>query len=321
MNNIGSAVKAIRSANTIVVACHVNPDGDAIGSMLGLALGLRSLGKTVECVSADGVPKKYRSLPGADTIKTKHENRAPFDLAIAVDSSNREILGSSFDAFKNAQDILEIDHHEFRRPFGTISLINPYAAAVGEMIYALLKELGVPVVKGIAQNLLTSIVVETDSFKLPGVTPETFRLCAELVNADVDFYALVDMVFWSKTKELALLSGLCMSRCKFLENNSLVWSIVKQTDFESVGGSDEDVDAVADDMRAIRPVRIAVLFREKKDGTFRVSLRSKSNINVAALAEKYKGGGHFDVAGCSIPNTNEAIKDFLTKAKGLLLRS
>lgn len=306
----------IIKAKTIIIAGHINPDGDSIGSLLSLGLGMEKLGKRVYMVSADGVPKRYRFLPGADRILKNTDKTA--DLAIAVDCSNKEILGRTYNIFRKAKDILEIDHHEFKRPFGNLFIIDYKAAAVGELIYLLLEKLKVNIDKDIAENILTSIIVETNSFRLPNIRSLTFEICKELIKKGVDFYKLVDTVFWSRTKESAVLSGICMARCKFIENGRLAWSIIRRKDFELVKGQDEDVDAVADEIRAIQGVEIVALFREKNKKSLRVSLRSKGKINIATVAEYYKGGGHFDVAGCTIPNDPGSIKELLVLSKSLL---
>lgn len=316
MPDFKQAKEKILGADRIAIAGHINPDGDSIGSLLSLGLGIEKLGKRVYMISADGVPKKYRFLPGASRILS--EIKEPVDLAVAVDCSNKELLGEAYGVFRSASDILEIDHHEFRRPFGNTFLIDKKAAAVGELVYLLLKELNIPLEMKIAQSILTSIIIETDSFRLPSVRALTFEICRNLMEAGAGFYKLIDRFFWSETRESVILSGICLSRCKFLKNERLVWSIIRKKDFLSVKGSDEDVDAVADQMRSIEGVEIAVLFREKSKESLRVSLRSKGKINIGSIAEYYKGGGHFDVAGCLIANNPAAVKELLSGAKGLL---
>ena len=304
MKNIANAAKKISSAKSIVIASHINPDGDSIGSLLSLGLGLESLEKRVYMICQDRIPSKYVRLPGASRILRKTDKRA--DLAIAVDCSNREILGSAFKGFEKARDILEIDHHEVRRPFGNLKLIDLKAAAVGELIYLLLGALGVDITENIAQNILTSIIVETNSFRLPNVRPFTFRLCAKLMRKVPEFNKLVEMIYWSRSKESVILTGICLSRCAFLKRGRLVWSIIRKKDYDRIKGKDEDVDPVADEMRMIKTAEIIALFREKSKKELRVSLRSKG-INVAAAAERCGGGGHFDVAGCSIKNYSAII--------------
>ncbi|MDD5495855.1 MAG: bifunctional oligoribonuclease/PAP phosphatase NrnA [Candidatus Omnitrophica bacterium] len=316
MKSFEQAKKKIMGARTILISGHLNPDGDSIGSILSLGLGLERMGKRVYTVSYDGVPKRYRILPGARRI-AKRTDKIP-DLAIALDCGTSKLLGPTFELFKKAGSILEIDHHQFRTPFGDASLIDNKAAAVGELVYLLLKDLGVEITKDIAQNILTSIIVETSSFRLPNIRHLTFEICAQLMKKDVNFYKLVDTVFWSKSKEASTLMGLCLSRCKFSDNGKLAWSIVRRGDFKAVGGKDEDVDPVVDEIRAVKDVRIALLFRERKNNLLRVSLRSKGKINIASIAEKYGGGGHFDSAGCYIPHKERYIKSVLRSARALL---
>lgn len=316
MNNLSKAVNAILAARSIVISCHINPDGDAIGSLLSLGLGLKAFGKKVYMISEDGVPKKYMSLPGAAEIKRTIDKKC--DLAVSVDCSAKDVLGANFKkVFEPAEKILEIDHHEFRRPFGDIALIDNNAAAVGEIIFTVLNKLNVKITAEIAENILTSLIVETDSFRLPKVRAFTFKVCEYLVSLGVNYHKLADIIFWSKSKETVILSGLALSRCKFLKGGKIAWSIIKRKDYARVKGKEEDVDAVADDMRSIHDVKITILLRENGN-SLRVSLRSKGKINVAKLAEYYGGGGHFDVAGCRIPNSKKALNDLFNRAKKML---
>ncbi len=315
MKGIKEASKRIADAGSIVIAGHVNPDGDSIGSLLSLGIGIESLGKKVYMISQDGVPVRYASLPGAGRIKRHTDKRC--DLGISVDCSSKEILGRSYKALKKAGSILEIDHHESRRPFGSIRLVESRAASVGEMIYVLLNRLNVRINPDIAQNILTSIVVETNSFRLPNVRPETFDICSKLMDIGIDFHKLVETVYWSRTKEAIIISGICLSRTKFLRDGKIAWSVVRAKDFRRTKSRDEDLDPLADEIRTIGNVEIAAFFREKSKSKLRVSLRSKK-VDVANVAEAYGGGGHFDVAGCTIPNTSKAIKGLLNNLERII---
>lgn len=316
MQGLDKSKDAILRAKSVVIASHINPDGDSIGSLLSLGLGLKKIGKKVYMICQDPIPKRYRFLPGANHIKTGIDKIC--DLAIAVDCSNKEVLGSSFDIIKKCRHILSIDHHEFRRPFSDTSFIDKKAASVGELIYLLLNKLNIKITTDIATNILSSVIVETNSFKLPTVNSSTFEVCSELLKKDINYYDLVDKVYRSINRESAVLSGICLSRCRFLKGGSVAWSIIKEKDFKRTKGRDEDVDPVADQIRSIKGVKVVVLFREKGKDYLRVSLRSKGKINVASIAELYKGGGHFDIAGCYIPNNPKSIKKFLRLAKDLV---
>jgi len=315
MRNLSKAVGVISKARSVVIASHMNPDGDSIGSMLALGLALERSGKRVCMLCQDNIPDNYRELPGARRVRKK--SRGIPDLAIAVDCSSKEILGTAYNSFLLARKILEIDHHEYRRPFGDVELVERSAAAVGELVYVLLRKLKIKIDTDIAQNLLTSVVVETASFRLPNINPFTFKLCSELMKTGVDYYTLTDMIYWTKTFAALRLLCICLSRCKFLNKRKIVWSVIKRKDFKKVNGKSEDLDAAADEMRSIRGVEVAVLFRETDKNTLRVSLRSKNKLNVAKVAEKYNGAGHFDVAGCIIPRSRNVMQRLLDDAVDL----
>jgi len=318
--NLNTAKQKIFKAKSILISGHMNPDGDSVGSMLALGLGLEQLGKNVFMISADGIPRPYMFLPGASYVKTKIEKQN-IDLAISVDCGSVELLGNSKKYFKKAKYIIEIDHHEFRTPFGNLAIIEKEAAAVGEIIFKFLYKLNIKITPQIAQNILTSIIVETNSFRLNNVRPYTFEICAKLMKAGINYYKLAEMVYWSKAKEAALLTGLALSKCQFIKRGKIVYSIIRKKDFGSIKAKKEDVDAVAGDMLSIKGVRIAVFFREAANNVLRVSLRSKGPINIASIANYYGGGGHFDVAGCHIPNKNSKINELLKLTQELLLAS
>ncbi len=318
MKNLKKIKDKIKKSESIALTCHINPDGDCIGSMLALGLALSSAGKDVHMVSQDEIPSNYAKLPGARRIKRRMAE-AP-DLAITVDCNSKEMVGKTYKTIKNSGCVIEIDHHDHRRPFGDIQLIDVDAGAVGEIIYRLLKYLKITITSDIARNILTSIIVETNSFRLPSVRPLTFAICAEMVRTGVNFKRLSELVYWAKSREAAILSGICMSKLRFEKCGKLAWSVISRKDFSRIGGKDQDVDAVANDILSIQSVKVAVLFREKRKDAVRVSIRSKGRINVASLAYSYGGGGHVDSAGCFIPKGQGAREKFIRRAKTLIKR-
>jgi len=318
MRGLMKAVQTIRAADTVLLGCHMNPDGDAIGSMVALGLGLKQLDKKVSMICADPVPKMYATLPGIDRVVRYVPVKKRFDLAVAVDCSYRHMLGEAQRAFEQAAAVMAFDHHLERDAFGPIDVIDKDAAAMAEVVYPILKKLRVKITRAIAENLLTSIIVETNSFRLSAVRGRTFRISAELTRTGIDYSRLSERVYWAVKKEAALLMGVCLQRSQFMKGGQLVWAYVRKRDFQKFGGRDEDVDAVPDELRAIQGVKVVVFFRETKDGCLRISLRSKKGINVAALARQYGGGGHYDVAGCLLANTPRDRKQFLNKVAQLI---
>lgn len=310
------SAQAILAAKSIAIAAHINPDGDTIGSLLALGLALKKIGKQVYFISQDGVPRKYRFLPGARLIRRSLAKKV--DLAIAVDCASSKQLKDSFKIFKSAKNILEIDHHEVRRSFGNIQLVDVSAAAVGEIIYRLVNMLGIEINSAIGTNMLISIIIETGFFHLPNTRWMTLHICSDLLKKGIDFSSIINSIFWNKSRNEILLSGITLSRTRFEQAGKLAWTYINKEDFRKVRGKDEDVDAVADELRAVSGVQAVVIFREKSKHVIRVSLRSKESINIAQLAESCGGAGHFDVAGCEIPNTVAAKKDLLRKVRLLL---
>ncbi|MFP4014146.1 MAG: DHH family phosphoesterase [Chitinispirillaceae bacterium] len=309
----------IESAHSVVISGHKNPDGDSLGAMLSLGLGLESLGKQVHMLCEDEIPSRYRDLPGMDRVVRTLSGRV--DLAVAVDCGSREMVGAAFGAFRRAGRILEIDHHSSRSSFGDYSMVDEEASCAGELVYFLLEELGVTVTREIAQNILTSIIVETNSFRLPGLRPQTFEICAELLRTGVEFSRVAESVYWVSSRETELLGGICLSRCSFSQSGQLVHSFLTRGDLQKVGAREADGDPVVEKLRAMNGVKLAVLFREKDTPFLRVSFRSREGIDVAALAEKFGGGGHFSAAGCTVPNTRESREQILRAAGAVLKKS
>lgn len=308
--------RSIAVSRSVAVFSHVNPDGDSIGSMLALGLALRKMKKTVYMICQDEIPPNYKSLPGAGRIIRATVKK--IDLAIAVDCSLIDLLGKNVPTFKKAKASLEIDHHEFRKSFGDIQLVDPGAIAAGELVYRLLKDIGVAIDHDIAQNLLASIIVETNLFKASNVDSSVFLMCSELIKTGVNFSRLVDTVYGMKTRQAMLLEAIALLRAQFLKKGKIIWSLLRTDDITRVGGKEYDADAIASEMNSMKGVKIAALFREKNRKLLRVSLRSRDAINVGKIAQRYKGGGHFDIAGCCIPNNARSISRLLRSLETLL---
>ncbi|MCF7878156.1 MAG: DHH family phosphoesterase [Candidatus Omnitrophica bacterium] len=285
--------------------------------MLALGLGLKSLGKKIVMLNADDLPKVYQTLPGAKLIK-KSLKKKNIDLAVAVDCGKGSLLGKNLTDFKNAKKSIAIDHHRIRNKFAQISIVDQKASAAGEIIYFFLRSLNIDFSKNISENIITSLIVETNSFRLPSTNYKTFAICAKLLKTGVNFTKISETVYWSRSKQAMLLWSLCAKRMNFLKNDKIVWSIVRTRDFKQFKACDEDVDPFPNEMLSIKSVQIVIFFREKGNNQLRVSLRSKGKINVALLASKFEGGGHFDIAGFYISNSDQSIKKVIREAKKII---
>jgi phosphoesterase RecJ-like protein len=313
--NVRRAAAALKKAKKVVVICHINPDGDTLGCQLAIGLALLLMKKKVTLLSRDGVPSRFQFLPGSELVVT--ETREKADAAVAVDCGSIQQLGRTKKAFFRAKTTITVDHHNFGTPFGKIRVQEDDAAAVGEIAYELVRALGVKITPAIATNLLTSIVVDTGSFRFSNIRPKTFELCGKLVRTGVDLKNLVEESYWKKSRPMALLSGYCLAKARFSEDGRVAWTETTQKDLKRFGAHLWDADPVADDLRTIEGVEASALFRETEKGRLRVSLRSDDRFNVAEVAKSFGGGGHHNSAGCVIKNLETEKRKLLKELEKL----
>ncbi len=314
--NIRRAAAALRKAKKIVVICHVNPDGDTLGCQLALGLALLLMKKKVVLLSRDGVPSRFQFLPGSELVVSETDEKC--DVAVAVDCGSSQQLGSTKKVFLRAKTTITVDHHNFGTPFGKIRVQEDDAAAVGEIVYEVIRALGVKMTPAIATNLLTSIVVDTGSFRFSNIRSKTFELCGKLVSTGVDLKYLLEESYWKKSRPMALLSGYCLAKARFSEDGKVAWTDATRKDLKRFKAHLWDVDPVADDLRAIEGVQASVVFRETEKGRARVSLRSDDRFNVAQVAKHFGGGGHHNSAGCVIKNSEKEKQKLLKELEVLV---
>jgi bifunctional oligoribonuclease and PAP phosphatase NrnA len=294
------AVDAIRAANTIVTACHVNPDGDALGSMLGLALGLAVMGKSLTILSADGVPDIYRFLPGVDAVRTS-TNIPGFDLAIVLDSGDLSRVGATVvPAIRRARRLIDIDHHT-TGAFGDIQVLAATSASTAEIVYELLIALDLEITADIATCLFTGIITDTGSFRFHNVTPGTFRIAAHLIEDGAPPATISENVFDNRSLAATQILGAALSSLGHSADGRIVWATITNDDFVRFHATDEDTEGVVNFARYVRGAHVGVLFREMPDGSARISLRSRESVNVGVIAQEFGGGGHRMAAGCTMP--------------------
>jgi phosphoesterase RecJ-like protein len=293
------AASAIRTASRILIACHVRPDGDALGSLLALGLGCMALGKRVVMVSPDGVPDAYRFLPLWECVATAAEGE--FDLGIGVDADGSARLGSVEAAVLAAPQVIDLDHHIGPAPYGNIQVVDPSAAATGELVFALLDELGVPLTLEIAVSLMTAILTDTGSFRFSNVTPRTLSMAARLVEAGALPGPVYEAVYEQKPAAAVRIAGRALAGLQAEHGGQLVWSALSCADFAAAGATDEDTDGIVGHLQAVKGARVILLFRELADGEVRVSLRARDRTNMARVAQRFGGGGHAPAAGCTLP--------------------
>lgn len=293
------AKAAVLLANRVVIGCHVNPDGDTLGCALALMHALRSMGKQADVLSADGVPVIYRWMPGASDVMSV-PGSAGYDLAILCDTSGVERAGSSAGTLASAPVSICIDHHITEGKFGDIRVVNPKAAATGEIVYQLLVALGAEMDQATASCLMCAIVTDTGVFRFMNVTPTTFRVSEKLMRLGASPAEVCEQVFDNRSIPSVKLLGGALSALRVSPDGTVAWTHISARDFADAGATDEDTEGVVSHVRAIEGVKVGILFREIPNGGIRVSLRSRAGASVSEVAAMFGGGGHKMAAGCTL---------------------
>jgi bifunctional oligoribonuclease and PAP phosphatase NrnA len=302
---------AIRSAQRIAIASHIRPDGDALGSLLGLALSLRLAGKQVTALSNDGVPWNLEFLPGTSSIVKPQGEVLDIDLAIAVDTASKERLGpNSVQAFSTAPVMINIDHHGSNPRYGHLNYIDSTAPAVGQIIYDLLTSQDFPLNDEVRQNLFAAISTDTGSFQFPSTTSRTHQIAAEMIEAGLDTGSLASKLYDQHPMRRVELLRTMLNEMQFRREQSIVsWNYTQATK-KRLQVQPGDTEGLIDHLRAIDTVLAAVIFEEQKDGNIRVSARSKSDaVNVANVCGLFGGGGHRLAAGATLPGPIESAAE------------
>jgi phosphoesterase RecJ-like protein len=294
---LSQVVELIENKQNFAITTHVRPDGDGVGSSLGLCWLLRSLGKTAEVISRDNIPIAYKRLPGADEIRIVSAIDKEYDAVFVIECSD-----SARPGIKNLEDQLtvNIDHHATCGHFGTINWIDATASAVGEMIYNLCKAIGGRVTKEIAECVYMALVTDTGSFHFSNTTERTLKVASELIKAGANPGYISEMVYnsypWSRVELLSRVLG-TVKRSRSGRVASLRQTLEMAEDAESVEG---DNNGFVNIPLAAGEVEAVLYMREVGKDAYRCSLRSKGDINVARVAEKFGGGGHRNASGCRI---------------------
>lgn len=298
---IDRILEVIREHKTFCIVGHMRPDGDCIGSQLGLALALRNEGKKVAVWNQDAIPLKYKFLVG-DGLIEKPKAGQKFDCVIATDCASYERLGKVGDFVKERKVLINIDHHATNPRYGDVNWVSPREPSTGELIYRLMKVARWPITKPIADLLFTAISTDTGSFQYPNTRPGTFHAGAELVTRGANLAKICDEVYQSYPLSRAKLLQHVYSKFRMTDDNRVVWLWLKKKDFTRTGAESDDTEGLIDHLRAIEPVVVACVFEEVEPELTRLSLRSKNPlVNVSEICGLFGGGGHPAAAGARIP--------------------
>ncbi|HEX8818247.1 MAG TPA: bifunctional oligoribonuclease/PAP phosphatase NrnA [Terriglobales bacterium] len=293
--NLDQVLREIQARQRFLLTSHARPDGDAVGSALACCQILRSMGKHADVVMSDGVPRIYKGLPFASAVlKTGHVN-GTYEAAILLECDN---LDRTRLQGLQGHFLISIDHHHSGKPFADVNWIDPNAVATAEMIYRLGLKAGVKITPEIATCVYTAVVADTGSFMFAGTNEHTFALARELVMAGADPVHCARNIYFAHSTAKMRLLGSALSNLH--REGCLAWIWVTQEQMKRAGAREEDCEGLVNYALSIQDVEVAAFFRELPDSRFRVSLRSKGQLNVAAIAEKFGGGGHECASGLSV---------------------
>lgn len=303
-------VSALKEEKNILIATHVNPDGDALGSSLALADALVTLDKEVQIYSRDKTPPLYKFLPGHRRITSRVAAAMKNDpLLVLLDCNSRERAALTGYVFRKS---VVIDHHETENDFGDIRWIDRSAAATGLMIYFLIKALGIALTKDIATNLYTAVAVDTGTFRYSNTKSDVLRAGADLIESGAEPHRIADYLYETWDRNRFRLLAMALDTLHI--HNGLATTYITKDMFRRTITGFEDTENFANFPRMIDSVKVSAIFREVESGMWKVSLRSKGSFNVAKIAEGFGGGGHRNAAGYRIRADLKSAKAALSRS-------
>ena len=302
------AVEALRAADSVAIACHVNPDGDALGSLFAASLGLQQLGKATFPSwgsSPAAIPFSYQFLPATGSV-VQPPDLPEVDTFLAVDCGAADRLGDLEGRARSTATVINVDHHPGNDNFGTYNLVVTHVSSTAELITRLLQDLNVEIDRDIATCLYTGLVTDTGRFQYANSSPDTLRLAADLLALGVPATEIATEVFESSPFGYLKLVGRVLDRAVLFEDVRFVYSWLTLSDLAETGVAPDETDKLIDAVRSTRAADVAALFKEQSDGRFRVSMRSKGP-SVGELARTRGGGGHELAAGFTADDVEQTV--------------
>jgi phosphoesterase RecJ-like protein len=305
--------EVIRSSRRFLITSHIRLDGDAIGSELALYLMLRDMGKEAWVYNRDTTPQMYRFLPGADRIMNHMDAQQTFDAVFILDCSEIDRVGEEAPRVGAVPNIINIDHHISNGSFGDLSLLDPAASSTGEIVYRLMRALDADITKDIAINLYTAILTDTGAFRYSNTQRKTFRIAGELVARGADPWWISQKIYENNPEQKMRLLAKALDTLTFFWDRKIGVIHVTRKMLEEAGALWEYTEGFVEFPRSIEGVEVAAFISEIGDRFFKVSLRSRGDINVEKIAGTFGGGGHHSAAACRITGDLEGVKKQLVE--------
>lgn len=308
--------EAIAARQRFVISSHSRPDGDSIGSSLAMAFALRAMGKHADVVHADPAPGPLKQFPGVPEIQISTTVEGDYDAAIIMECGDLARTGvSGLERFF----VINIDHHPGNTGYGQLRWFDPSAAACGEMVFDLVKLLGVPIQLEIATHVYLAILTDTGSFHYSNITPHTFDICAETILAGVDPVEVARNVYDSNNMGRLKLFGAVLSAMQIDPTGRIAIVYLDHEMARAAGGTYEDTEGLINLPLTVKEILAVIFFKQVEGDEYRVSMRSKGDIDVGAIAKEVGGGGHKNAAGCTVRGAIDALqKTFIEKIEAAI---
>ena len=320
---LDAAAETLDGSDEVVLVCHVNPDADALGSMLGLSCFLGHRGKRVVATWPNGMaepPRWLEGLPGREyLVEPKNLPKAP-SVLVTLDAADPGRLAGLEHLLKKAATVVCIDHHRTNRGFGTIDLVDGEAAATAELVFLLIERMGGDLTPDVAACLYAGLVTDTGRFQYESATPTVLRIAATLREQPFDHAALAQTLYEDNSLPYLRLLGKVLDRAVHVVEADLVWTYLLRKDLKEAGVPIQETDDLIDVLRTAREADVVAVLKEQRDGGFKVSLRSRGKTDVAAVSSKFGGGGHRLASGytskADAEETGKTLVRALAEARG-----
>jgi phosphoesterase RecJ-like protein len=302
-NRLDEALRFLREHDDFLVVSHVQPDGDAISSTIAVRWMLDRLGKRSLMINEGRVPPRLEFLPHAGEIVNYGERKPDrkFRAVVAVDCADFSRIGLVRELFEEPYALLNIDHHPTNDGFGTVNLLRQDAAATAEILFDLIEHAGLALDPDAATVVYTGLLTDTGGFRYSNTSPNVMSAASKLLTAGVDAYQIADRLLERMTMPQLRILQRGLARLRFTEDGRVGWLYIEPRDLEETGASGEDLEGLVNYARNIDGVEVGMLFKGMNDGSVKVSFRSAGKADVAAIAQRFGGGGHIRAAGCRLP--------------------
>ncbi len=302
---VAQIAAAIRSRRRFILSSHSRPDGDSIGSQLAMAYALRALGKDVRVVNMDAAAPPLMAFVGVPDIEIAPSVDGEFDAAIIMECGD---LGRTGVAGLDRYFVINIDHHPGNTGYGALNWFDPGAAACAEMVYTLVKALGVPMSIEIATHIYLAILTDTGSFHYSSISPRTFDICREMLEAGVDPVLAARHVYDSNNMGRLKLFGAVLNAMQVDAIGRIAVLYLDHEMARAAGGTYEDTEGLINLPLTVKDIQAVVFFKQIEGDQYRVSMRSQGEIDIGAVAKEFGGGGHKNAAGCSVTGPVDALQ-------------